>query len=315
MGHYLGVDIGATNLRAAIGTEDGNIINRLTCPTPRSPTGDEVTDSIIKIIQSLCDDIGITPSDLSAAGLGSVGPLNEGCIVNPANFSGNPERIELVDPLIHFLDTDRIHLESDTTCGVIGERHYADSGSDDMVYVTFSTGIGAGVLSSGTLLTENTGEVGHFTLDSEGSMQCHCGGYGHWEAYAGGKNIPRYASHLQRELDIDTNLPTASAGLTAKKIFDNVGHDELADLVIDRVGQWNTIGIANVIHAFAPSYIAIGGAIAQNNPKQILPPIQQKVQKNLLSDSPEIGLTKVGDDVVLKGALHLAINEDGENDY
>lgn len=312
MGNYLGVDVGATNLRAAIGTENGTIINRLIRPTPESPTGDEVTEIIIQIIRSLCDDIGINSSELSAAGLGSVGPLYDGCIVNPANFPGNPDRIELAEPLIKLLDTDSIRVENDTTCGVIGERHYADSGTDDMVYITFSTGIGAGVISSGTLLSGNTGEVGHFTLDPEGTIQCHCGGNGHWEGYAGGKNIPRYATYLRCEFDIETALPTASAGLTAKKIFDNVGQDKLADLVIDRIGEWNTIGIANVIHAFAPSYIAIGGAIAQNNQRQILPPLQQNVEEYLLSDPPEIGLTEVGDNVILKGALHLAINEESK---
>jgi glucokinase len=175
-----------------------------------------------------------------------------------------------------------------------------------MIYLTFSTGIGAGIVVNDDVLFGKVGEIGHMTVDPTATIECGCGGTGHWEAYCGGANVPRYSAHIQRIEEFETDLAIGDGTLTAKDIFTSVGVDALADCVIDRIGFWNSIGVANVIQAYTPTYIAIGGSIALHNPEIILEPIQNSVPDRIMVEMPTIELTRCGPDVVVRGALALA---------
>lgn len=311
MSHYLGLDVGGTNIRAAIATGATDIVSRSSTSTPRNSDGGDVTDRILRLVERVCREAGISPDEVSAAGIGSIGPIDRdaGAVVDPSNVLGTGGRIELVRPLRELLHTDSVALHNDAVCGAIAERRFSDSATENMVYLTMSTGIGAGVIVDGTVLSGNGGnaaEVGHLTLDPTERMECGCGRGGHWEAYCGGANIPDYAAYLRRETGVETGLPVTAAEFTAADVFDAAGEDELADLVVGRIGRWNTIGVANVVHAFAPSYIAVGGAVALNNPDAILDPIHAALSDRVLIDVPELGLSDLGDDVVLCGALLVA---------
>ena len=67
------------------------------------------------------------------------------------------------------------------------------------------------------------------------------------------------------------------------------------------------IGIANMVHAFAPLVISIGGAVAINNPDQIMDPIRERLDDMVMANIPDIQLTTHGDDVVVRGALASAL--------
>lgn len=270
-----------------------------------------MTDGILRLVERVCADGGIGPEEISAAGIGSIGPIDReaGTVVDPANVSDERARIELVRPLRELLATDSIVLHNDAVCGVVAERRFSDAATENMVYLTISTGIGAGVVVDGDVILGgggNAAEVGHVTIDPAGRMVCGCGSAGHWEAYCGGANIPAYAAYLRREEAVDTELPVTASDFTAADVFDDVGEDDLADLVVDRVGRWNTIGVANVIQAFAPTHIAVGGAVARNNPDAILDPVRESVPDRVMIDVPEIGVSELGEGVVLKGALLIA---------
>ncbi|MFB6131562.1 MAG: ROK family protein, partial [Salinigranum sp.] len=153
----------------------------------------------------------------------------------------------------------------------------------------------------------NAGEVGHMTIDPRGEMTCGCGHDGHWEAYCSGNNIPAYARHLHDERPTDTDLRLDSPDFSAADVFSLAGEDEFADRVLDRVCHWNTMGVANVIHAYAPIVIYVGGAVALNNPDLVLDPIRERLDEMVFINLPEIELTQLGDDVVVKGAVASAM--------
>jgi len=178
-----------------------------------------------------------------------------------------------------------------------------------MIYLTISSGIGAGVIVDGTVLSGwdgNAGEVGHITLDPDGVMPCGCGKRGHWEAYCSGENVPLYAKELHSGQD--TALAVDDPDLSAADVFALAGSDRFADQVIDRVAEWNAQGVASLIHAYAPIVIYIGGAVALNNPDIIIERLREQVPELVMTNVPDIRLTTLGDDVVVKGALASAIN-------
>jgi len=313
MPYYAGVDLGATNLRAAVADGDGVVVGQSECATPQGPTGIAVTEAVLDVLRAACDGAGVAPTDLRAAGIGSIGPLDlaEGAVDSPANLPDSVGRIPLVGPVAELLDTDRVYLHNDTNAGVIGERFFSDRNPDDMVYLTVSSGIGAGVAVDGTVLggwDGNAGEVGHMVVDPEGRRTCGCGREGHWEAYCSGDNIPDYARDIAEREALETDLPLDEPSFDAADVFDRAGQDELADRVVERVGQWNAVGVANIAQAYAPFVVYVGGAVVLNNVELVLDPLREAVDESLVFNNvPEVQLTTLGDDVVLKGAIASAL--------
>jgi len=310
MATYLGVDLGATTIRAVVGDRAGQVAGSHRTATPRGSTGIAVTEAVLTAVREACADAGVDPAAIVAAGIGAIGPLDrdEGDVVDPANLPG-VDRIPLVGPLHSLLSTDRITLHNDATAGAIGERFFGD-GVDHLVYLTLSTGIGAGAVVDGHVLEGwrgNAAEVGHVTLDPDG-RPCGCGGTGHWEAYGGGANIPGYARDLYDGEATDLPVDDANAALDAAAVFDaDAAGDDFAARVVDRIGRWNALGVAMVVHAYAPRVVAVGGGVARNNPGRVLGPIRERLPDHVATTVPEVRLADEDGGAVVRGALASAI--------
>ncbi|MEY7848589.1 ROK family protein [Natrarchaeobius sp. A-rgal3] len=315
MVYYAGVDLGATNVRAVVGDDEGTAIGRSRNATPRGPTGIDVTEGVLETLREACVDAGVDPEEIVAAGIGSIGPfdLAEGAVIDPANLPDSIDRIPLTGPIEMLIDSDEVYLHNDTNAGVIGERFHAERNPDDMVYITISSGIGAGVCCDGEIIDGwdgNAGEVGHCVVDPRGRLTCGCGHDGHWEAYCSGNGIPDYARLLaEDDPTTETALPLEDPDFTARDVFELAGDDELADYVIDQLAHWNAIGVANVVHSFAPIVVSFGGAVALHNEELVVDPIRKRVSEMVMSNVPEIRVTDLGDDVVLEGALASAMTK------
>ncbi len=310
--YYAGIDLGATHVRAAVADDDGKILALDRRKTPGGPRGVDVTEAVLDAVRAACSDLGIDSGEIVAAGIGSIGPLDlaDGSVVNPANLPDVIDVIPLREPVSALIDSDRVSLHNDTTAGVIGERYYSELNPDDMVYITISSGIGAGVTVDGSVLhgwDGNAGEIGHMVVDADGRRVCGCGRAGHWEAYCSGANIPDYARDIHEREGIDTVLDLDDPTFDAADVFEHSG-DPLAREVIDRVAEWNAIGVSTIVQAYAPLVIAIGGAVALENESLVIDPIIERVPDMVLSNVPEIRATSLGDEVVLYGALASALS-------
>ena len=313
MATYAGVDLGATHVRAVVGNEAGEVAARRSAPTPQGPNGIAVTEAILQVLRETCDAADVRPKGIQAVGIGSFGPLDlaEGIVRDPANLPDEIDTIPLTGPVSNLVGSRKVSLHNDTTAGVIGERFYSDRNPDDMVYLTISSGIGAGIAVDGNVLAGwdgNAGEVGHMTVDPAGALTCGCGIDGHWEAYCSGNNIPRYARHLHAEDPVDTAIDFDDPDYSAVDVFEAANEgDAFARDVLERVGRWNALGVANIVHAYAPLIIYVGGAVTLNNPEWTLDPIEEQLEDLVISNVPDVRETQLGDDVVVRGALASAI--------
>ena len=308
MARYLGFDVGATNTRAAVADADGTVLGRDDRPTPDGPDGAAVADGVREAGLAACRAAGVDPADVERAAVATVAEIDRdrGGVVDPSNF---PDDIEFL-PLVAALSglADEVRLLNDATAGAVGERA-AGAGTEDVVYLTVSTGIGAGVVTDGRVLEGhrgNAGEVGHLTLDPAGRLDCGCGGAGHWEAYCSGANLPRYARFLAAETGVDTDLPLES--LEAADVFAAADADPLAARVLERVAEWNTRGVAAVVHAYDPEVVAVGGAVALENPERVVDPVRRRLPAALhVGSAPDLRLPSAGADAVLDGAVEVAV--------
>jgi len=312
MRFIVGVDVGGTNVRVALGDERGKIVSRLTERTDKSSGPEGVSRQIIRMIRSLAGS-----GQLESVGVGSAGPLDlkEGSIVHSPNIGF--DYIPLVKPLEEALKVP-VYLGNDCVAGVVGEKEFGYGKRYwNLVYVTISSGIGGGVFVDGHLLIGKDGnahEIGHFTIDHAGRLVCGCGKRGHWEAYCGGANVSNFIK-LQLEskspAEVEASILYQSSGgewskLSSRDLFEAAKKgDKLALEIVEEMGRLNAIGFANVTNAYDPELITVGGAIALGNPDLILKPIKQRIGKHSLNRIPKIRLTKLGEDVVLYGALAL----------
>jgi len=316
---YAGIDLGATNVRAEVADDHGSVVGSVRTATPQGPSGIAVTEAVLSTLRSACAEAGVDPTDVRAVGVASIGPLDlaAGVVEHPANLPDTIDRIPLTGPVSKLVDSERVHLHNDANAGVIGERFYSDRTPDDMAYLTISSGIGAGVCVDGCILSGwdgNAGEIGHVTVDADGRMTCGCGRPGHWEAYCSGENIPRYAARLHRESPVETTLPVDDGEFDAADVFDAAdAGDEFAVSVLERVADWNTQGVATLAHAYAPLVIFVGGAVALRNPEWVVEPIVERLPERLIVNVPDVQVTTLGEDVVVRGALASAMT-DGTGD-
>jgi glucokinase len=311
MSYYLGLDVGASNLRCALATADYDHVAQIDRQTPQGPTVEAFTDGIRAAITDTLAEAGVAPAAVDGAGIASIGPLDvtAGLIRETVNLDSSLEAVPIRATVASCLPEVPVWLCNDAIAGVVAEYCERDP-VENLAYLTLSSGIGAGVVVDGHVLhgvDGNAAEVGHVTLDPGASRPCGCGGRGHWEAFAGGENIPAYAADIAETEGLDDSL--LADGCTTATVFEAHGEDPLATETVERVGDWNAQGVATLVNAFAPRSVAVGGAVALNNERLVLDRIRERIGRYLMGPAPEIRLTRLGTDVVLRGALLLAAGE------
>lgn len=312
----VGVDLGGTNIRVALGNDEGRILAKISERTEKTKGPEGISEQIARIIRCLEKKEAKT-REIIGIGIGSAGPLDlkRGGLMKPTNIPY--DFIPLVEPLedIFHLPT---YLLNDCSTAVMGEKFFgAGKNHENLAYITLSTGIGGGIYVDGHLLIGKDGnatEVGHFTIDYEGKLLCGCGKRGHWEAYCSGNGIPNYVRLLLSQGRFegvkDSLLMRRISGdldrLTAKILYDCAkAGDPLALELVDKIGFLNSVGFACVVDAYDPSLITVGGSIALRNESLIIDPIRRGVKEHARNRVPEIKITPLGDDVVLYGALAM----------
>jgi glucokinase len=306
------IDLGATRVRACLGTRTGRILRR---KARRMVVSESVRDYLEQISTIVAEVTrGVLPDKIQGFCLASPGPLDlkRGLIARTANL---PYRdVPVIASLREALGIDA-YLVNDANAAALGEKEWgAGKGRSNIFYLTISTGIGGGAIVDGRLLIGkegNAAEVGHITIDSLGRLTCGCGSRGHWEAYCSGTGIPALARLMRKELGeggrasvSGGKLLTRLRSANAADVFTEADRgDQFALRVVGEVGRLNAIGVANITDAYDPELVTIGGGVALNNPERIISPIRRMAGEYAINRVPEVRITPLGDDAGLLGAL------------
>ncbi|MFO8109389.1 MAG: ROK family protein [Thermoplasmata archaeon] len=274
---YLCIDIGATKTLIGVGERDFEFCTRIK------------TDKFLKepMLEARFME------GVEKAVVATPGPLDrENGIIYPPNIPG--KKIDMMELLSPNLDT--FFLVNDCIAGVVGEYFFGEISASNMVYITISSGIGAGVIVGNSLIEGwrgNFAEVGHLKVG--GNRRCGCGGRGHWEAYCSGNNLPGFAYEL-----------TGKKFKDAEELFIKYHEgNSAAKEVVQKMGEYNAIGISNVVNAYNPELIVLGGGVAVNHPEVITSGLEPMLERDVISELPEIAVTALEDRSVLYGLLAL----------
>jgi len=205
-------------------------------------------------------------------------------------------------------------LRNDADAGALGEHRWgAGRCLSEMLYVTVSTGIGAGLILGGRLCNGAhglSGEIGHL-LVSDGGQQCSCGRRGCLEALASGPAIARAARRALGRQDGRGAILRAScgadlAGLDARLVAQaaELG-DEVALAVLADAGHALGLGLAAAVLLFDPGVIVLGGGVV-NSGQPFLEPARAVLRERALGDLPSVLISELALEAPLYGAAAAA---------
>jgi glucokinase len=306
MDTYIAVDIGGTQLRAALyaAGETKPLAQK------RVPTRAKDQTAVERLID-LLKSIWPTEHTVSGIGLAAPGPTNPrtGVIYSAPNIPGWTNL-----PIAHIIHDEfkvPTKLGNDANMAALGELKYgAGQGYNHLLYITISTGIGGGVIDNGELLLGHqglAGEIGHITVLPNGPM-CSCGIQGHLEALASGTAIARYVAD-----QLSAGVPSSLADIVSPTARDvslaAEQGDPLAKSALARAGTYMGHAIADFLHIYNPQIVILGGGVSRSG-AFFMEPLRTSVADRVMSKEYLHGLVittaALGDDAGLMGALALA---------
>ena len=261
--HYLGIDLGGTNVAAAVVDREGTILGKVSLPTPR--TGAEaVADQMAAAARAAAEKAGVSLEQVESVGIGSPGTIEpeQGLI----RFWSNLNFVDvplggLMEARLH----KKIYLENDANAAALGEYAAgAGKGSQSMVAITLGTGVGGGAVLNGKLYTgfNYAGmEVGHFVIEYGGRL-CTCGRKGCFEAYCSATALIKRTREVMEEHpnSLLWQLAGSLEGVNGRTPFDAAARgDAAAGKVIDEYVNYLGCGVASLVNIFQPEVFCIGG--------------------------------------------------------
>ncbi|MGQ9584056.1 MAG: ROK family protein [Anaerolineae bacterium] len=316
MARILAVDVGGTQLRAAVADEHGHLFSRATMLTRASEGLSAVLARIGSVAAEAVAPVGWDRVD--AVGVAAPGPLDPvaGVVLGAPNLPGW-ENVPLRDELARRTGKPVV-VGNDANVAALAEHRFgAGRGLRHLIYITVSTGIGGGMIVDGKLLLGArglAGEVGHMVLEPLGP-RCGCGNRGCLEALASGTAIGRQARE-QIGAGAETGILKFAGGVVEKVTAREVSQaaqagDELALALLRRAGYYLGLGIYNLLALLNPEAVVLGGSVMKAG-DLLFDPIWETVRAvtpRPYWEALRIVPAELGDDVGLLGALALVLHE------
>jgi glucokinase len=262
--YAFGFDIGGTKTVASLWRLSGELVGKEGFAT--RGTWREVLDRAAAIAEGLRDRAGIPREGIAGIGISCGGPLDSarGLVLSPPNLPGWDEV-----PIACFLEERlgaKAWLENDANACALAEWYWgAGRGCRSMVFLTFGTGLGAGLILDGRLYRgacDLAGEVGHTRLAEDGPLGY--GKKGSWEGFCSGGGISRlYQERTGRNVSTKQICAEASSG------------NEAACEVVETSARYLGRGIALLIDILNPERIVIGSVFARN--EKLFRPTMEKI--------------------------------------
>lgn len=307
----IGIDVGGTKIAAGLIDRNASFVARDTSYSHAGCPPDTVVDEIVQIVQQLLSSSNVDGSRISGVGVGISGHVHgdRGIVMTNSNLP-DWDYYPLRDTLIARLGFPVV-IDNDANCAAWGEYRYgAGRGSQDMCYVTFSTGCGMGIVINGRLYrgaSGTAGEIGHTVVDPDGPV-CSCGKRGCLMSYACGMALDQMARDCLRTAE-DTLLRSVCGDCPDKVSAEQIAEaarqgDQAALRLLDQAGRYFGIGLSTIVQVLNPDTIVIGGGLVHIGPL-LLEPCIQALNENIhpvLVDSARIVLSELWNDAGVIGA-------------
>lgn len=284
---YAGVDLGGTNIKVGLVTEDAELIHRCSLRTRAHEGPEAVAGRICRGLTQCAREADVDPGDLAGVGMGSPGTIDRhsGVVTFSPNLPG--WRDVPLRRLVQEATGLPCALENDANAAALAEQWVgAGREASSLVLFTLGTGIGGGIVLDDRVwhgANGVAGEIGHMSINPDGPL-CGCGNRGCIEAYASATAMVR---RLREAVGAGAETPLASEleQLTARRIHEAaVEGDAVAAENIAQTGRYLGVAVSNIMHALNPRVIAFSGGMTAAG-EMLLAPLRDEIARRTMEDS------------------------------
>ncbi|CAG0930325.1 N-acetylglucosamine repressor [Thermoflexales bacterium] len=318
-GRLIGAELGVDFISVVLTDLKANVVWRRKIDTNGSARQQaEVITLTEKLFQEAIDETHLTGQRLLGIGVGVPGLVDHatGTLLFAPNLGWS--NVPLREMWQRF--GVPVVIENEANAAALGEHMIGVAKhSEHFIYLSAGVGLGGGLMIDGKLhggAGGYAGEIGHMTLTPDGPL-CACGNRGCWETFVGPTAILDRVRQAAQEgrTPILMALPEINGDANAirmQHVFEAAARDETTvRQVLDEVGQYLGIGIANLLNAFNPSLVVLGGVLSLAGP-YILPRVRREVEARALSaarTNVQIKLSAFKFDACVMGGVSLIVRE------
>ena len=313
---YIGIDLGGTNIAAAVVDECGMITRRTGTPTAADRGAKAVIEGLLSVCSTLTE-AGAAPLSI---GIGVPGMVDNetGDVIYTPNLplSG----VNITRDLRSKYGCP-VYLGNDANCAALGETVAGGAkGARDVVFITLGTGVGGGIVLDGHLHTgvnDTAGELGHMVIIA-GGRACGCGRKGCWEMYASATGLAITAHEFMGN-HADSLLWELCRGeserVDGRIVFKAYrAGDCAAQLTVGLYIEHLAAGIVNIINILEPELFCIGGGISNEwdcFAERLQAAVDAEKYTRSSPESPQTRIVKaeLGNDAGIIGAAMLGNRE------
>jgi glucokinase len=306
---FIGVDVGGTKVLAAAVSDTGEVLRTARRSTPgRRVDAPLVEDALTAAVQEVAGGTHVDGVGIAAAGF--VDAAGERVMFAPhLPWRGEDVRARLAERW-----GTVVALDNDANCTARAECAYgAARGGGDVVVLTLGTGIGGALVLGGRVHRGRNGmagEFGHMQVVPDGHP-CECGGRGCWEQYSSGNALVRYArDRIGHEPTVLEELCSGNPDLLVGPMVTEAaeGGDLVARKAFASVGDWLGVGVANLVAAFDPDCVVVGGGVSAAGDR-LLEPARTALSRSLVGGAhrvvPPLLRAELGPEAGVVGAADL----------
>ena len=311
--YYVGIDFGGMSAKAGLFDDKGTMIAKETVKTSREEGYVTTVTKMAQLTRSLAEKCG-GMKNVAAVGVGSPGVIDgaAGVVVRWSNYDW---RDKPLGPDLCEMLGKPVFVANDANAAALGEARYgAGRQYSDSVLLTLGTGIGSGIILGGKLFEgfRSAGaEIGHVVLHKDGEL-CSCGRRGCFERYASASALIRMTQEKMRSVPQSAlwkYAPTVEQADGRTVFLALKEGDEAAKSVLDGYVAELGEGITNIVNAFRPQAIILGGGISAEG-ETLLAPLRKYVYPRIYVSQDyaplEICCASLGNDAGLYGAAAYA---------
>ncbi|MBQ8808221.1 MAG: ROK family protein [Clostridia bacterium] len=309
--YFVGIDLGGTNIAAAVVDEYGTVYGRAKRKTNAPRPYNEIFDDMALCAKEAAVLSGISFDDVESVGIGSPGAINKE--TGTIEYANNLGFYDV--PVVEYMEktlSKKVYIENDANAAAWGE-FLAGCGKnyDSMIMITLGTGVGSGIINNGKIFRGAYGtgaELGHMTLLA-GGHKCTCGRKGCFETYSSATALVRMTKEAMKK-NPDSDMWRICGGKLSKANGRTAfkAKDSAAKAVVKEYLGYLTEGIVSIINMFQPNIICIGGGISHEG-RKLLAPIEKGVKKysygRFSKKQTVIDLATLGNDAGIIGAALL----------
>ncbi len=318
--YRIGVDLGGTNIAAAIIDENYNIIKKGSVPTGANRDASFIMDDMASLCRKICADAGIQLCEVEAIGIASPGIANsrDGVVEYSCNLPF--VKYPICRELSERLDISNVHVENDANAAAWGEAVAgAARGSQSSIMITLGTGVGGGIIIDNQVYSGSNfagAELGHIVIHVDG-RPCNCGRVGCWEAYSSATALIKMTTEKLEECRAQgretllTQLVEESGKVSGRTAFAAMrAGDDAGREVVEMYVKYLASGIASIINIFQPEILSIGGGVSGEGQfllDMLIPLVRSQTYGGEYVKETEIKIATLKNDAGLIGAACLGI--------